>query len=83
MAGGLIFLFLVVWSINTNQLTEWMFSSPHGRTYFISATASIMLIFVIDEITKGKTRKLTQMTCFIAFLALIIGNINLILNYRI
>ncbi|ACK70346.1 glycosyl transferase family 39 [Gloeothece citriformis PCC 7424] len=81
MSACLIFLFLGVWNIHLN-IGDWILSSSKGEYYFILATGLVLLVYLLDEITKRKTERLTCITTILAFSSLIIANINVILTYK-
>lgn len=79
--ASLIVIFLGVWSIHMN-IGQWILSSSKGEYYFMLATGLVLLVYLLDEITKRKTKRITNITTIIAFSFLMIANVNVILNYK-
>ncbi len=85
ISAATIFIFIVVWSVNLN-IKDWVLSSPYGRYYFIIGTAIILGGFFFNDLTEKKSKILTnfvKIIMLIVFLGLLLGNLNLILNYKL
>lgn len=80
-----IYVFLVVWSIELN-LKDWIFSSPYGKQYFILGTSILLGVFFFNDVMNRKLaflEKFTRVISILFFVALLIGNCNIILNYKV
>ncbi|CCI30163.1 conserved membrane hypothetical protein [Microcystis aeruginosa PCC 9809] len=85
ISAATIFIFLVVWSVNLN-IKDWVLSSPYGRYYFIIGTAITLGGFFFNDLTEKKSKILTnfvKIIMLIVFWGLLLGNLNLILNYKL
>lgn len=80
--AGFIYLFIAVWCIEMN-IGKWIIDIHNGKYYFILFTGFTLLIYWLDELTKRKTKKLTNWVSLIIFATLIIANINVALTYKI
>ena len=85
IGAATIFIFIVVWSVNLN-IKDWVLSSPYGRYYFIIGTAITLGGFFFNDLTEKKSKILTNFVKIIMLIVLgglLLGNLNLILNYKL
>jgi uncharacterized membrane protein SpoIIM required for sporulation len=85
IGAATIFIFIVVWSVNLN-IKDWVLSSSYGRYYFIIGTTITLGGFFFNDLTEKKSEILTnfvKIIMLIVFLGLLLGNLNLILNYKL
>jgi hypothetical protein len=85
IGAATIFIFIVVWSVNLN-IKDWVLSYPYGRYYFIIGTAITLGGFFFNDLTEKKSEILTnfvKIIMLIVFWGLLLGNLNLILNYKL
>lgn len=81
LVACLLFLYLTVWFVQMN-IGGWILSGSNGKSYFILSTGLILAVYWFDDLTERKTQILTNITTVLMFITLIIGNINMILTYK-
>jgi 4-amino-4-deoxy-L-arabinose transferase-like glycosyltransferase len=81
LTACLLFLYLMVWYVEMN-IGDWLLSGHNGKSYFILSTGLILAVYWLDDLTERKTKPLTTLVSWLLFGTLIIGNINLVLTFK-